>query len=107
MRRQASFYAVVVAVFVVLAIDGPALRLYLQLPLGRTFRMPARFLWVAGFAGSILIALGAQALLDAPAGARERLLLLVLLGAGAVSLWLLAGTSPPRPRRGWWRPSRS
>src|SRR5262249_25123206 len=79
----------------VLAIDGPALRLYLHLPLARTFRMPSRFLWVAGFGGSMLVGLGAQGLLDAPAGAR-RLLLLVLLGAGAGALWLLAGTWPPQ-----------
>jgi hypothetical protein len=99
-RRQALFYAVVVALFGVLAIDGPALRLYLELPLARTFRMPARFLWVAGFGASMLIALGAQALLDAPAGARGRLLPLVLLAAGAGTLWLLAGTWPPA-REAW------
>src|SRR5262249_35242227 len=97
MRRQALFYAVVVTLFVMLAIDGPALRLYLRLPLARTFRMPSRFIWVAGFAGSMLIALGVQPLLDAPARAQGRLLLLVLLGVGAGTLWLLAGTWPPRP----------
>src|SRR5262245_18031738 len=96
MRRQALFYAVVVTLFVVLAIDGPALRLYLHLPLARTFRMPSRFLWVAGFGGSMLVGLGAQGFLDAPAGARRRLFLLVLLGAGAGALWLLAGTWPPQ-----------
>src|SRR5262249_28061036 len=99
-RRQAWFYAVVVALFAVLAIDGPALRLYLQLPLARTFRWPSRFLWVAGFGGSMLIALGVQALLDAPAGVRVRLLLLVPLAAGAGTLWLLGGTWPP-PREVW------
>jgi hypothetical protein len=93
-RRQALFYAIVCALFVALAIDGPVLRLYLSLPLGGTFRMPSRFLWVAGFGACMLTALGAEAIVHAPADARLRLPLLVLLGAGA--LWLLGGTRPPR-----------
>jgi hypothetical protein len=98
LRRQALFYALVLMLFVALAIDGPILRLYLSLPLGRTFRMPSRFLWVAGFSACMLAAQGVETLVRTHAAWRPRLPLLVLLGAG--TLWLLGGTLPP-PQELW------
>src|SRR5262249_61639317 len=51
-RRQAAFHALVVVLFSALAVEGPILRLYLALPMGRIFRLPARFLCAARFAPS-------------------------------------------------------
>src|SRR5262249_34855450 len=92
-RHQTLFYALVVALFLALAINGPVLRLYLRLPLARTFRVPSRFVWVAGFGACMLTALGAETLVRVSSGWRLRLPLLAVLGAGA--LWLLAGNRPP------------
>jgi hypothetical protein len=94
-RRQAVFYALVLAVAVALAIDGPVLRVYLYTPFGRTFRFPERRLWIAGFGAAMLTALGAEALAGASTGGRVVRPLLVL--AGAALLWGLGGTRPPLP----------
>src|SRR5262249_56976131 len=61
-RRQACFYAVAVALFTALGLDGPIQRFYLALPFGSFFRWPARFLWLAAFGGAMLTGLGADAL---------------------------------------------
>jgi Bacterial membrane protein YfhO len=92
-RRQAGFHALVVAVSLVLAIDGPVLRASLHLPLGRMFRFPDRRLWIAAFGAAMLTALGAQALARGPAGWKPGRALLVLTGAAV--LWAAGGTGPP------------
>jgi hypothetical protein len=58
-RHIAAFYGLVLAIYVALALQTPLLDLYQALPLGRLFRNPARFLWVAEFAIAILVGFGA------------------------------------------------
>src|SRR5262249_40751275 len=92
-RRQAGFHALVVAVSLALAIDGPALRASLYLPLGRTFRFPDRRLWIAAFGAAMLTALGARAIARGSAGWKPGRAFLVL--AGAAVLW---GSAAPARR---------
>lgn len=66
-RRRALFYLVVGLLYLVLALGErtPLFTLYLHLPFGDLFRMPARFLWVTSFCLAVLTACGADALLGA------------------------------------------
>jgi len=89
-RRQAAFYALASVLFTLLAIDGPVLHLYLLLPVGRTFRLPGRFLWLATFCLSMLCALGAEALARERGAGRIRLPVLVVVG-GACALAAMGG----------------
>jgi hypothetical protein len=95
-RRVAVFYAGITALYVGLSFDGPLLSFYQQLPMGRTFREPIRFLWVSGFTVGVVVALGVEALRSSIAGRRR----LVMAGAvpltGVAAFYLLSG-SWPRP----------
>jgi hypothetical protein len=63
-RRQALFYLTAGLIFFALGFgtNGPLYDWYLRLPFGRTFREPARFLWVTGFCLAMLTALGLEAI---------------------------------------------
>src|SRR5262249_62280692 len=69
-----------------------------NLPIGSTFRMPQRFLWVDGFSLSVLTAFGADALLrpSAGQGVRARGPALALLAIGA-ALFFAAADRRPAP----------
>src|SRR5262249_56576192 len=98
-RRQAAFHALVVVLFSALAVEGPILRLYLALPMGRIFRLPARFLWVASFGACMLTGLGVDAVARPAHRWRVELPVLAVLGPGPV--WLLPRAGP-RPRPELW-----
>jgi hypothetical protein len=62
-RRATAFYVLLAALTLGLAFETPLAEIYRQLPLGRTFRLPQRFLWVTNFAFAALAALGAEAVI--------------------------------------------
>lgn len=57
-RRFALFYLMAVGLYMALALSAPLFELYQQLPLGKLFRSPSRFLWMASLAISLLVACG-------------------------------------------------
>lgn len=61
----ALFYFGLVVLYACLSLgpDGPLFEWYAKLPMGSTFRMPIRFLWVSGYALAVLTAFGVDALL--------------------------------------------
>ena len=66
-RRLAWSYAVMIALAFSLAFDTPVFDLFRRLPFGSSFRLPHRFLWLAGFATAVLAGLGADAVARADA----------------------------------------
>ncbi len=91
-RRQAGFYLLVVALTLGLTFDTPLYRLYTLTPLAGVFRHGDRFLYLGGFAASVLTALGAEAIVrGGRAGLLARLAVMLTAAAG---LFLVAGTSP-------------
>jgi hypothetical protein len=63
-RAVPLFYGAAGTLFFVLGLgpETPLFEAYLNLPGGRMFREPSRFIWVTGFCLSILVALGSEAL---------------------------------------------
>lgn len=57
------FGLVVLYAFLSLGPNGPLFEWYAKLPMGSTFRMPIRFLWVSGYALAVLTGFGVDALL--------------------------------------------
>jgi hypothetical protein len=77
--------------------DSRLLALYLELPFGRAFRFPSRFLWVVSFALSVLVGLGAEAVGDVRSTSKPvRLLPLALLALAGVAFSLAV---PPLHRQ--------
>jgi hypothetical protein len=92
---DAAFYALTAALYFVLSL-GPGTivyALYARLPLGSTFRGPARLLWVTNFAVAVLVALGSEALLALDRSARTRLRVAAALLAGTVLLYLVSAST--------------
>jgi hypothetical protein len=101
-RRLALFYILAGGIFFALAFDTPVWRLYLQLPFGRSFREPHRFIWMTGFALSVAVAFGADVLSRplAADGAKSRwpsLAALLPMTVGAGVFWLLSSSGLR-----WW-----
>ncbi len=92
---DAAFYALVAALYFVLSL-GPGTivyALYARLPLGSTFRGPARLLWVTNFAVAVLVALGSEALLALDRSRRTRTRAAAALLAATVILYLLSAAT--------------
>lgn len=70
-RRMAVFYLASGIVFFALAFSPHVFEAYQQLPTGRLFRRPARFVWITGFSFSVLVGFGTQVLSDFAALARR------------------------------------
>ena len=68
-RRLAWSYAAMVLLAFSLAFDTPVFDLFRRLPFGSSFRLPHRFLWLAGFATAVLAGLGADAVARGSAAA--------------------------------------
>jgi hypothetical protein len=82
-RRHALVwsYGALLALSLALAFDTPVFEAFYRLPIGGSFRLPQRFLWLAACLMAVLTALGVDA---AARGARRPLLLLgTALGAAA------------------------
>lgn len=96
-RRKALGYVLIAALYFGLAFEGPLFDLYRKLPLGSTFRLPNRFLWLTGFACSVLVAFGVEALFrDGHRFQRRPWLIMLPTLAGAGLLFWLS----PRGLRG-------
>ena len=85
-RRLAAFYLACGGLYFALAFFPPLFELYQHLPFGRTFRRPARFVWMTGMSLSVLVAFGVQAFSGAAALAKHDR----LVGAGAILCGLAA-----------------
>lgn len=98
-RRDVVFFLLTGALYLALAFDNPLFDLYRQLPFGSKFRMPDRFVWMTAFAGTVLVAAGADA--ATRTARRGWLALLVLAACGAGTSYALSGATP---RLGdWWQ----
>lgn len=96
-RRLPLFFVLIATLYLALAVDSPLFALYRELPLGSLFREPVRFLWVTGFALSVLGAFGAETLCVAADGFPERRVPLVLAPLiASVALYLLVPSSVDR-----------
>jgi len=88
-RRIAVFCFLAAGLYFLLAFNTSVYELYQQLPLGRTFRYPGRFIWMTSFGMSLLVAIGADAITrDRDFPSRARFALLVALVA-VISMHLL------------------
>ncbi len=98
-RRSALFFALAVALFAGLSFETPLYHLYRRLPVVSSFRMPSRFLWLAGFASVVLAAIGADRLTarHEPDGS-TRLAPIVAAALGVVAISLLSATA----LLSWW-----
>jgi Bacterial membrane protein YfhO len=85
-RRQAIFYLIIAFCYAALAFENPLSAVYQQLPLGKTFRMPQRFLWLSAFAVAALTALGAQAATALAPRRRTRILVVLIASLSGVAL---------------------
>ena len=66
LRGHAWLFLFIAVVYFLLSLGhrGPLFPYYIDLPLGALFRGPRRFGWIANFAVTMLVALGAQTMLD-------------------------------------------
>jgi hypothetical protein len=90
-RRIVVFYLLAAVVYFILAFDTPLFHLYTQLPIGRTFREPHRFLWVTAVVGCVVVAAGADAVMRGATAPRVRAL---ALGAAVLAAIAFAVLSP-------------
>src|SRR5262249_4622752 len=74
-RRIPFFYGLVGVLYLCLALDTPIFALSVHLPLGQSFRMPERNLWVMTLGLAVMAAAGADAVLR-PASTRWRRIVL-------------------------------
>lgn len=102
-RALAVFWTLATLLYVALALGPgtPLFDLYSALPLGSVFRGPNRFLWVAGFAVSVLTAIGIEAIVAHRRSATERrwsgaALVLLPFGVAAFSVARLLGAEIAR-----------
>ena len=93
-RRIAIFYLGVLVLYLLLESNGTALALYTKLPMGAAFRFPDRFVYVIIFALSVLVALGAEALLEGGSYPGSRWLGLAAAAVGGLAFWALAAPLP-------------
>jgi hypothetical protein len=88
-RRLAIFCFLAAGLYFLLSFNSTVYELYQQLPMGRTFRYPGRFIWMTSFGVSLLVAIGADAVTrDEVFPSAARIPLLAALAA-AVLLHLL------------------
>jgi hypothetical protein len=88
-RRIAIFCFLAAVLYFLLSFNTTVYELYQQLPLGRTFRYPGRFIWMTSFGISLLVAIGADSIArDIRFPTKARSALLAALGA-AISMHLL------------------
>jgi hypothetical protein len=93
-RRVILFYFLAGALYFALAFDNPLFDLYRQVPVFRSFRGPVRFLWVTGFAFSVLVAFGAEAITRWPSEGTERQTRLMAPVAGVAAFAALSASLP-------------
>jgi hypothetical protein len=94
--RIVAFYGGAAVLYLLLSFENPVATFYQHLPLGRVFREPIRFLWMAGFALNILVALGADAALGVARDGSSRLRLrLAAGGIAAVAGFAILGSTRP------------
>jgi hypothetical protein len=62
-RRIAFFCFLAATLYFLLSFNTTVYELYQQLPLGRTFRYPGRFIWITSFGVSLLVGIGADAIM--------------------------------------------
>jgi hypothetical protein len=93
-RRLTVFYLVVGLAYAALAFENPVSAFYSHLPLGKSFRMPQRFLWLSGFAVSVLAALGVQAAAQAEPRRWSRAAAIVFASACGIAALAFLSSSP-------------
>jgi hypothetical protein len=95
-NRLPLFFLTVGLLSGMLAFVTPVYELYSYLPLGSMFRFQQRFLWITAFAISLLVAFGAEAIIQRP-DTRPDWKGMVLLSLGVAGFWLLS----PSGLRNW------